>query len=175
MKIKRFGRQGFTLMELIVAMALLGILSVMVLGSYTATQRKKNDIKRKSDLSQMGKALELYYQDFERYPSATGNQMNACGATGSSTCTWGTSRMENQSTGVIYMAKLPKDPLGGQTYYYMSDATGTYYKIYAKLENTDDQDAYAGAYADPLSPDCSTSATTVGCNFGVSSTNVSLN
>src|SRR4030042_5946832 len=131
-------KRGFTLMELIVVMAILAILSIMVMGNYKATLRKKNDLKRKSDLTQRGKSLELYNNDFGRYPGANNGLMQACGATGDSDCTWGTSVMENQTSGVIYMAKIPADPLGSRRYYYVTDGRGTHYRIYAALENLDD-------------------------------------
>jgi prepilin-type N-terminal cleavage/methylation domain-containing protein len=166
-------KRGFTLMELIVVMAILAILSVMVMGSYRATQRKKNDLKRKSDLTQLGKALELYNNDLGVYP-VSGTGLNAgkimgCGAGGLAVCEWGKTVFSNTTTNIVYMAKMPADPLGRQKYYYDSD--GTYYKLYASLENLDDPAIVVGGYAGTNC--CIGLCTTASCNFGVASTNVS--
>ncbi|MGB9706948.1 MAG: type IV pilin protein, partial [Microgenomates group bacterium] len=59
---------GFTLIELLVAVAILGILATVGLGSFQSSQMKGRDARRKSDLSQIQKALEMYYNDKGAYP-----------------------------------------------------------------------------------------------------------
>ncbi len=175
--------RGFTLIEIIVVMAILAILAVGAIGSYRATMMKRNDLKRKSDLAQMAKAIEIYYQDFGSFPKMTTNgRMNACGDTGQVTCNWGDMMKQGVSPNeVIYMAELPSDPKSTQTYYYLSDASGTFFKLYARLENLDDQDAlHDGSgnpddYNDPIGLLKCGKTTLIECNFGVTSTNKVLN
>ena len=136
--------RGFTLIELLVVIAILGILATVGLGSFQSSQMKGRDTQRKSDLSQIQKALEMYYNDKGAYPTsipARGNEWRDASVTG----------------GALYMKSVPGDPKGGD-YCYESD--GTYYKLYAKLENTRDPKIIT-----PSSSACS------GYNYGVSSSN----
>jgi type II secretion system protein G len=138
-------KKGFTLIEIMVVIAILGVLITMISGSFIASQKKSRDLKRKSDIVQVGKALELYYNDQNRYPSANNGTLTGCGDPSATLtdCPWG-SAWSNTATNpeTIYMSSLPTDPLTGQSYYYDSDATGTYYQIYARLENTEDSDVH---------------------------------
>jgi len=61
---------GFTLMELLIVIAILGLLATIGLGSFRTSQMKGRDAQRKSDLSQIQKALEMYYNDYSGYPAA---------------------------------------------------------------------------------------------------------
>ena len=54
---------GFTLIELLVVMAILGILTTIVASSFSSSQEKAHDARRKSDLEGLAKALEVYYND----------------------------------------------------------------------------------------------------------------
>ena len=113
---------GFTLIELLVVIVILGILATVGLGSFQSSQMKGRDAQRKSDLSQIQKALEMYYNDKGAYPTSipsAGNEWRDTTVTG----------------GTLYMKTVPGDPKGGN-YCYESD--GTYYKLYAKLENMQD-------------------------------------
>lgn len=60
--------QGFTLIELLVVISIVGLLSSMVLVSTVHARQKSRDIKRIADMTQIRKALELYYQEFGKYP-----------------------------------------------------------------------------------------------------------
>jgi len=138
---------GFTLIELLVAIAILGILATVGLGSFQSSQMKSRDAQRKSDLSQIQKALEMYYNDNGKYPLTT--ELQTLLNSGSS---W-----TGASGQTIYMKTVPKGPRG-ESYCYESD--GTYYKIYAKLENIRDPKI--------ITPD---SSICHGYNYGVSSSN----
>ena len=93
--------------------------------------------------------------------------MMGCGVGDSLACTWGDSAGFKDSNGTIYMIQLPKDPVSGRTYYYVS--TGTSYKIYAKMENT--LDTGEGVLSTGYSgTNCSTSGSVL-CTYGVSSSN----
>ncbi len=134
---------GFTLMELLVVMAILGILIVAGLGSFTSSQKKSRDIKRKSDLRQISLSLETYYNDFGAYPlsDSSTHQIKGCGSAGTSLCDWGSPWKKTPASGTatVYMITLPSDPSSSRSYYYDSD--GTYYRLYASLENEKDEGA----------------------------------
>lgn len=118
--------KGFTLIELLVAIALIGVLSsVLVVVIDPLGQIKKGrDTQRKTDLFQIQKPLELYYNDHGFYPPSI---------------TFGVEWKEQDA---LYMAKVPQDPLSPQQeYVYQSVDNQTGYRLYAKLEgglNTQD-------------------------------------
>ncbi len=60
---------GFTLTELLVVVAIIGILSSVVLTSLSGTRERAKDGRRISDIKQIQLALELYYDINSSYPS----------------------------------------------------------------------------------------------------------
>lgn len=163
---------GFTLMELLVVMAILGVLIVAGLGSFTSSQKKSRDVKRKSDLRQISLAMETYYNDFGSYPSSDSSthQIKGCGVSGTTACDWGSPWKKTPATGAatVYMIALPDDPSSSRSYYYDSD--GTYYKLYASLENDRDE----GAGVKLTGYGSLTCGGTNICTYGISSPNVSV-
>lgn len=140
--------EGFTLVELVIVIALLSILVVGTLSliNPSAELQKALDSKRKTDLSHVQKALELYYHDNGAYP----NTLNL----GSS---W-----------QPYSLKLPNDPRPPKKYTYKS--TGQVYYLYASLDRGD-KDPQAcnngNTCLNAVGLDCGGI-----CNYGVSSPNV---
>lgn len=63
-------KKGFTLLELLVVIAIIAILASVGLGSYTRSQRKARDARRRSDLKQIQNALEQYYSINGSYPNS---------------------------------------------------------------------------------------------------------
>ena len=58
----------FTLVELLVVMAILGVLVTLVAGGFRTAQVRGRDSKRKSDLKEIANSLEVFYSDHNRYP-----------------------------------------------------------------------------------------------------------
>src|SRR3989344_8676386 len=161
-------KKGFTLIELMVVMAILGILAGMI-GMISGSARQKGrDARRKADLNQMAKAMEFYFNDNASYPGDNGGsgQMYACGATGDSLCDWG-EEFANPN-GTVYMAELPKDPAGAQHYFFFVTADGLSYQLDTRVENENDSQINHNAQEQPLyysDTDCGAGL----CNYGVSS------
>ena len=64
-------KSGFTLVELLIVIAIIGILVSLATVSYTSAQQKGRDGRRKSDLHAMQNAWEQYYADNAgAYPSS---------------------------------------------------------------------------------------------------------
>lgn len=65
-------KKGFTLLELLVVIAVIGIFSGIVIATLNNVRSKSRDARRKSDFRQISTALELYYDEYGGYP-ATGS------------------------------------------------------------------------------------------------------
>ena len=77
-KIKNQNNRAFTLIELLVVVAIIGILSSVVLASLNSAREKARDSRRLSDVRQIQTALDLYYQDYGRYPPVSSDSPS-CG------------------------------------------------------------------------------------------------
>jgi type IV pilus assembly protein PilE len=152
---------GFTLVELLIVIAILAILATVSFANFTTSRIKAKDISRKSDLQTIAKSLEAYVNDHRAYPSSDASGRIVCKPTGTpSYCAWG--EIFSDSTGTIYAAKLPSDP-GGYNYYYVTSGTG--YNLYTHLENAQDPNLLVTPIAG-----CGGSGST--CNYKVSSSNL---
>lgn len=163
MKRKQSSQAGFTLIEILVVMVIIGIIATIGFGSFQSSQLKARDSTRKSDLSQIGKALETYYNDKGQYPTDNAGLINGCSG---GTCSWGDSFTDEKGTN--YMIKIPSDPKTSGSYYYSSD--GTSYQIYAMLENNKDKDIPVDADGNKQVY-ANLSCGGGNCNYGISSSN----
>ncbi len=62
---------GFTIIELLIVIVVIGILSAIGIMSYSKVQQTSRDAKRSSSISTIAEALENYYQKNGEYPSCT--------------------------------------------------------------------------------------------------------
>lgn len=131
--------RGFTLMELLVVVAVMLILAVLGFSSYIFSIKKSHDVVRKSDLAAIAKGLETFANDFIVYPDDDGaGKIKACGSDVAPTaCDWGDSmKISIGGNDQIYMVRIPKDPASNQSYYYKKTDDG--FNLYAGLENISD-------------------------------------
>jgi prepilin-type N-terminal cleavage/methylation domain-containing protein len=63
--------RGFTLIELLVVIAIIGILLSTVIAALSTARQKSRDAKRVAEVTQIGRALTLYYDTYQSYPSTT--------------------------------------------------------------------------------------------------------
>jgi len=127
-------QRGFTILELLVVMAIIGILVAMGLRVFGGVREKSRDSRRKQDLVSISKSLEMYYNDLGRYPLSAGGLIMGCGTDALQACSWGDPFI-NSTNGTLYMSEIPQDP-GGNQYYYSSDGMSFY--LFAYLENEED-------------------------------------
>jgi hypothetical protein len=130
--------------------------------------QKGNDAKRKSDLSQVKRSLETYYQDNGRYPPHSSSPQYRIVRLDASTADWGQQFSP-------YMTILPKDPRGNYRYVYFASSNGQSFWLYASLERTADPNACNGG--NPCTSltgnGIADSACGGVCNYAVTSPNVS--
>lgn len=132
MILSRKNEKGFTLIEILVVIAIIGALSALLVPNYMSTRERARDSQRKSDLKQIQKALEMYRQDQNPplYPTASAGRFGTCNNPfGSST---------------VYMNKIPCDPLGPTPYYYLPNNSTLTYTLCACIENKADPEATDG-------------------------------
>ncbi len=126
-------KQGFTLIEMLVVVAIIGMLGSLIFGGLISSSRAKaRDAKRISDIANLQSVMELYYNKYGYYPEGTIN--------GSDITAWTafTDILISANTG-IGISKLPKDPLNssGRSYIYVRSSDQQDYVLGAKLESKD--------------------------------------
>ena len=77
-------RRGFTLIELMVVVAIIGVLAAILTPSIQGLAAKARDARRRADLHTFEIAFEAYRQDNGRYPIEAGCTETSSG--GDSTC-----------------------------------------------------------------------------------------
>lgn len=155
---KKLLNKGFTLVELLIVIAIIGILTTIGVGSFRSARIKARDARKKSDLEQIAKSLEAYTNDHRVFPTSSNGQI-VCQPP-STTCAWGNPFTD--TNGTIYTAKLQQDTRSGFDYVYES-ADGTTYSLYTHLENENDP-----AIDSTIVIECKTG---IACNYKTTSTN----
>ena len=127
---RRLKVRGFTLLELLVVISLIGLLVSIGAVSYTSAQKKSRDSRRKGDLKAIQNGFEQYYSENDAsYPKTAAEAATAI------------------------VGGLPVDPKNSGTYVYTiqyDDVDGTAYCACGLLES----DA-GNATAVPVSTACS--------------------
>ena len=124
MKSRRYKQDGFTLIEIMVVILILGLLATIVVQSLRGAADKAKTTKAKADLAEIKTALDRYYLDNGYYPS-TDQGLSAL----VSPPTSGRQAANYESGG--YIERLPADPWGNQ-YFYQSDGNTYVLKSYGK-------------------------------------------
>lgn len=125
---KNIIKKGFTLLEILVVISIIGILTGLAIFSFEPAQKRARDTQRKSDLKQYQTSLESYANNNSGlYPihttSVTISTNNLCDVD------------ELDISG-----SCPEDPKTGfdiYGYHYVSDTAASEFILWAKLETDD--------------------------------------
>jgi type II secretion system protein G len=126
-------QSGFTLLELLIVIIIIGILALIIVPGLASGPKRARDAQRKADLRGVRNALETYYNDNNAYPAGD--------YSGLSTYLVNT-----------YIQTLPQDPKNSGTYVYSYTpspsgcAAGacSSYVMTSHLENTKDSQIKSG-------------------------------
>ena len=117
---------GFTLLELLIVIVIIGILALLIIPNITSAPKKARDTQRKTDLRAVKNGLEEYFVSNNSYPTA----------------------LTDLTTGTAPIMKtVPNDPknTGAYVYTYTPANGNTTYVISACLENGGDNGANTSA------------------------------
>lgn len=104
-------KKGFTLVEIMVVMAIIGILAGLTLTAFVGSRKTARDGKRRADIETIRSALEMCRSDTDSYP---------VGSTLPGICS-------------TYLPSVPTDPLS-PTYQYRYNGSANSYTLCAYLE-----------------------------------------
>jgi prepilin-type N-terminal cleavage/methylation domain-containing protein len=127
MKNNKNSASGFTLLELLVALAIIAILIAVAIPSFRAVQTEIKISRAQSELRMLQGAVETYYKDFGRYP---GNPYSCYG------WNWGDWEGILINCSPHLIDNILHDPFNSYTppdneYGYSTSETGKYYVIYS--------------------------------------------
>lgn len=115
-------KSGFTILELLTVVAIIGILSAVALPNLMGTREHARDSERITEIAEIALGLELYYSTCRQYPNPAGGlttgDSNGC------------------PTGVTFgsfLSSVPTDPQGG-SYRYGTSGTFDDFVVGALLE-----------------------------------------
>ena len=76
---KMKNQKGFTLIELMIVIAIIGILAAIAIPQFSAYRKRSYNAAAQSDLRNAATAQEAYYVDAARYTSTVGNLIGTYG------------------------------------------------------------------------------------------------
>jgi len=133
-------RHGFTILELLVVVAIIAVLASIILVSFTEVRLKSRDTKRISDMREIEKALVLYQDNIGIFPISINE-----------TVITSDDLLSQALEGEFVIADTPIDPLhDAYTYRYRTNAEGTTFTLIFCLE---------GDSIENFSPGCSNTIT----------------
>lgn len=105
------GQRGFTLLELMIVVAIIGILAGILIPNFTHARAQAQTAACEANLREIATAFELYYADNQVYPTGSNTKIVA---------------NTIASGGVNYLNTVPQDPsaaVSGANYTFSSSAT----------------------------------------------------
>lgn len=119
--INRKKKNGFTMIEMLVVLTILGSATTFGVMSVQSSLTKSRDAQRKSDLETIKVALENYYNDNRCYPQDAAF-LQSC-----------------DQPFATYIPSVPCDPITREPYHYVPLSNACLgYRLHAGLENSDD-------------------------------------
>jgi len=152
--------QGFSLIELLVVISIIGVLSSLAVVSLNSARVKARDALRKADMTQMRTAIMLYYDETERYPICGATSWNPAASDFGAAATQTFADCYKVTLGSLltagakpYLSQMPKDPKNETNspstdstylYRYISSSNGGEYALVFRIEESTDLQVIRG-------------------------------
>lgn len=124
--------KAFTLIELLIVIAVIGILVAVILPNLIGMRERAQDTKKKNDLMQIKNALRMYYNDYNAYPRSSSGAI--CCSAPLEVCSPCVGALT--VGGQTYTKDLPTT----FTYFYTQTNGGDGFSLTVELENASDKD-----------------------------------
>jgi len=152
-------KKGFTLIELIVVIAIIAVMIAIAVPNLLSARERARDASKKQELNEMKTAIRLFYNDFQYYPPSIAwggagkvNYIAGCGPnvvgtapTTTCPCTSGGVSVDfatGPSCEAVYMKKFPST-FGSSIAYYPVSSPADDFCLKTTLENAADPDLLA--------------------------------
>jgi general secretion pathway protein G len=131
--------KGFTLIEMLVVIAVIGLLAALILVGLSSFRVRGRDTRRVADVKEVQNGLELYYMKNGSYPTVSG---------GDAAARWG--QLRDALTGAeLGINDIPQDPtFPSRSYDYGSD--GQHYVIAVPIEDYKSNPSLLGSDIDGI-------------------------
>jgi len=157
-RVKRACRnESFTLIELLIVIAIIAILSAVIVASTSTSRQKARDARRIQDLNEIKTALEMYYYK-NNYSYPSGN-IGPDGINSDQGFCIEKATDANQFQSILiqgnYLSTIPQDPLYQDVatpdycYWYRTEDNGQKFKLFAKVEEQDYKPAIQDGGTEP--------------------------
>lgn len=117
---------GFTLIEILVVIVLIGLLASLLIVAFQGARRSARDGKRKADFETIRAAMEMFRRDNGYYPKFEGTAYGY-GAI---------SRLDLAS----YINPVPSDPINTNSCAYIAGVSANNYSLLTNIEDLNDSD-----------------------------------
>ena len=125
----KYKPRGFTLIEVMVVIAILGILAALVIPQLVGKDDKARVEAAKSDLKAISSAVEMYKLDNHAYPSTEQGLEALVKA--------------KEAGSDTYLRKVPKDPWGHEYIYIVPGESGPYDLLSSGSDGQEGGEGYA--------------------------------
>lgn len=113
-------RSGFTIVELLIVIVVIGILAAITIVAYNGVQQRGRDVKRTNDVGYLKKLVEMYKIDIGTYPAVCPGGDNVGCSTGSLAAV----------LVPTYAPSIPQDTNPSKLYQYVKGSGTESYAIY---------------------------------------------
>jgi type IV pilus assembly protein PilA len=69
--LRKSNQKGFTIVELLIVIVVIGILAALVITTFTGIQQRARNTERETDIKALHSQFEAYYAQFGDYPTGT--------------------------------------------------------------------------------------------------------
>ncbi len=116
-------RKGFTLLEILIVLAVFGLLATLAVLSLNSARASLRDAQRLSDISVLRAGLSQYWLETASYPMSEGVDLGAPGTNTDTLSANGFVSRDDSST-TVYLQRVPVGPKGNEFYRYRGGAGG---------------------------------------------------